>query len=337
MSKKHYKEKLSAFLNHELSADEKQEVGEHLLHCQKCRQEHDEIKFGAELAQKLSRADAPQRVWDNIETELNYEKLPQGFSFASTKTLAFTAVLFTAILGLVAILYLKPQENNNVAINDSKNSQIDTKTKNSSGWKVETIAGSPKIENASEETNLAIGGVVETDGKSRAKIDVADIGQVEIAPNSLVKLVNSSKTEHRLSLEKGTLEAQIFAPPRLFIVDTPSAVAVDLGCAYKLEVDEEGNSKLHVTSGYVALENKGFESIVPAGAICYTKRDKGLGTPYFETASEEFKKNLYKFDFENGGSKSLETILKLAKEKDTLTLWHLLSRVAQKKSQKGLK
>jgi hypothetical protein len=56
-----------------------------------------------------------------------------------------------------------------------------------------------------------------------------------------------------LSLERGALHARIAAPPRLFIVDTPSAMAVDLGCEYKLDVDAAGNSRLHVTSGFVAL------------------------------------------------------------------------------------
>ena len=35
----------------------------------------------------------------------------------------------------------------------------------------------------------------------------------------------------------------------------------------------------------------------------------------------------YKFDFENGGNKALETIIKEANLYDSLTLWHLLSRV----------
>jgi hypothetical protein len=123
------------------------------------------------------------------------------------------------------------------------------------------------------------------------------------------------------------LQARILAPPRLFIVDTPSAVAVDLGCAYKLEVDENGDSKLHVTSGFVALERDGRESIVPAGAMAITKKGAGLGTPFAEDASAEYRNALYTFDFENGGRESLQTILKNPNIKTSLTLWHLLSRV----------
>ena len=330
MREKHYQEKLSAFINHELPSDERQSVGEHLLHCAVCRKEHDEIKFGVNLAKNLKRTNAPQSVWSRIEAELNSKSLPQieAVSFFDFRKAAFTSILLIAVFGLSTIVYLNVWRTNEVVVNEQNDSQQITQTENSSAWQVETLAGSPKIKNSSKQTNLAVGGFVETDERSRVKIDVADIGQVEVAPNSLVKLVNSSEKEHRLSLERGTLNARIFAPPRLFVVDTPTAVAVDLGCAYKLEVDDDGNSKLHVTSGYVALESEGRESIVPANAFCFTKRGKGLGTPYFETASAEFQEALQEFDFEDGGNSALQRVLKLSKLKDTLTLWHLLSRVS---------
>lgn len=194
-------------------------------------------------------------------------------------------------------------------------------------WNFETIAGLPKVGASSESGKLAVGDFLETDADSKARIEVADIGNVEIEPNSRVRLVNTSKKQHRLSLERGTLQAQILAPPRLFIVDTPSAMAVDLGCAYKLEVDKAGNSKLYVTSGYVSLERGGRESIVPAGAICFTRHGKGIGTPFFVTATPELGAALMRFDFERGGTASLATIISESRAEDTLTLWHLLPRV----------
>jgi len=190
-------------------------------------------------------------------------------------------------------------------------------------WNVETIAGNLTL---AEKGKLTVGEFLETNSNSRAKIQVANIGQVEIAPNSRVQLVKTNSNEHRLSLERGILQAKILAPPRLFIVDTPSAVAVDLGCEYTLEVDAAGNSKLHVTSGFVALERDGRESIVPAGAMCLTKKGKGLGTPFSDDASAEFQKAVQRFDFENGGGEALQTIIKQSNLYDALTLWHLLSR-----------
>ncbi len=59
---------------------------------------------------------------------------------------------------------------------------------------------------------------------------------------------------HRLRLERGALQALILAPPGQFHVETPAAVATDLGCAYRIAVDERGDSELRVTSGWVSLD-----------------------------------------------------------------------------------
>jgi hypothetical protein len=173
---------------------------------------------------------------------------------------------------------------------------------------------------------------LETDNASRAKIDVGSIGQVEIDPNTRVRLIETKPTEHRLELAHGKMIANIWAPPRLFFVNTPSAVAADLGCAYTLEVDDDGWGLLHVTTGWVALQLHNRESMVPAGATCATRPGVGPGTPYFEDASEVFRTALAKLDFEPddiGWSKipSLDLILTDARPRDSLTLWHLLARV----------
>src|SRR5207249_4003754 len=104
---------------------------------------------------------------------------------------------------------------------------------------------------------------------------------------------------------------------------TPSATAADLGCAYTLEVDNAGRSLLHVTAGWVALQLKDRESIVPAGALCETRKGIGPGTPYFEDASERFRNALSKLDFEKETAEVLGIVLAESRERDTLTLWHL--------------
>jgi FecR protein/Putative zinc-finger len=409
---KHVKEKLSAYLNHELPKDERQAIGEHLLQCEKCRDEHDRIKLGMALASRLKRAAAPENLWNEIENALDGKRQPQisaipAFSFFNSRGLLATAAALLIGLALVTIVYFglsknepaevvkneptsnqtvkteTPQiistpdeilmnENANAQILPSANSniistsanvnvQLQPKNQNSNirtlpkavppnpptretiiaqsnlpAWNVETLAGTPTAGNEAigENGKLSVGEFLETDANSRARVQVSNIGQVEIAPNSRVQLVKTGSSEHRLSLERGLLKAKILAPPRLFIVDTPSAVAVDLGCEYTLEVDKDGGSKLHVTAGFVALERGGRESIVPAGAICYTRRGRGLGTPFSDDASAEFQKAIQRFDFENGGSAALETIIKEASLYDSLTLWHLLARAPKNEREK---
>ncbi|MEK6769110.1 MAG: hypothetical protein AABY85_09005, partial [Gemmatimonadota bacterium] len=153
------------------------------------------------------------------------------------------------------------------------------------------------------------------------------IGEVEIEPNTRVRLVTARATQHRLALERGTIHARISAPPRLFFVETPSALAVDLGCAYDLTVDEYGNSVLHVTLGWVSFEEGGRESLVPAGMWSITRTGLGVGTPFADDAPEAMRRALIAFDFERGGDSALGLVLRGARAGDAITLWHLISRV----------
>jgi hypothetical protein len=197
---------------------------------------------------------------------------------------------------------------------------------------VQALGGAPRIgdKRIGNAGRLGIGEWLETDGSSRAQIAVGTIGTVDIDENTRVRLLESEPTEHRLELQRGKMSAMIWAPPRLFFVDTPSAVAADLGCAYTLEVDDHGVGKLRVTSGWVALELKDRESIVPAGAACETRPEVGPGTPYFEDASPVFRAALSRMDFQHDPAvtkDALNLLLNEARPRDTLTLWHLLARV----------
>ena len=133
--------------------------------------------------------------------------------------------------------------------------------------------------------------------------------------------------QYRLALARGTISARIAAPPRLFFVETPASTVVDLGCAYTVRVDDEGAGLLRVTEGWASLEWNGREALVPAGASCRTRPNVGPGTPSFEDAPAALQQALAAFDFAGGGSDALNIVLSEARLRDTLTLWHLLSRV----------
>jgi hypothetical protein len=153
------------------------------------------------------------------------------------------------------------------------------------------------------------------------------IGEVDVQPKSRIRLIETKPEEHRISLDHGKISATIWAPPRLFFVETPSATAIDLGCMYTLEVAEDGSGLLKVTSGWVALQSGEAESLIPADASCRTKKFYGPGTPYFEDASSEFKRALSEFDFSRNKSAALTTVLNEARERDALSLWHILFKV----------
>jgi len=178
------------------------------------------------------------------------------------------------------------------------------------------------------KARLRVGEWLETDGTTRARVRVGRIGQVEVEPRTLVGLVDAGRRSHRLSLVRGTLHASIWAPPGRFFVETPSAVAVDLGCAYTLEVDESGAGELRVESGWVGFEYQGRESFVPQGARCVTRPGVGPGTPHYEDASPALIESLTRLDFEGDGDRAadLRVVLEHARRRDALSLWHLLAR-----------
>lgn len=362
MEMRHYKKELSAYANGELSGEMRSWVREHLEGCSDCRSAYEDIAFGSKVASQLQHADASDRVWANVSDSLDgrdethFGMLPASSGFSARKGFAFAVALVavTVIAGVVFISLFggespyqasrtgttettptnTPQtagtvnDNGNTKANSNVNANTNTGTSPTDGFAVETLAGTPMIEGAGGE-RIAVGQVLETDGRSTARIAVADIGTVDVSPNSRVRLAQTGKDEHRLSLDRGRLHAKIFAPPRLFVVDTPSAKAVDLGCEYTLAVDKNGDSVLHVTGGWVALERDGRESIVPAGMMCKTRRGQGLGTPFSTEATEAFKKALDNFDFSRGGGAAIQTIVREAEFYDMFTLWHLLSRVAR--------
>ena len=270
-----------------------------------------------EKLRDLPLVKAPESLWVSIESALDGGKRPAPrISFWR-----FAAVAATVVIAAVGVWRLrqppKPQ------------------------WDVVRVAGAPQIGSGWLGTKLgtntmgasgriAEGQWLQTDASSRATISVGEIGTVQVDPNTRVRLVVARPNEHRLALARGRISAIVNAPPRLFFVDTAASTAVDLGCAYAMNVDDSGNGLLQVTLGWVSLEWSGRESMVPAGASCRTRPKVGPGTPYFDDASEALKQALTDFDFEamkDGGDSALETVLGEARVRDTLTLWHLLARV----------
>lgn len=246
---------------------------------------------------QLPVVQAPEAIWRSIEEALDAKPEPR-------RTLLFPAWQWAAasllVMSGIAWYATRPEL---------------------PGWQVSRLEGSGAVD------KIKVGEWLQTDGNSRARITVGNIGIVDVEPNTRVRVVAASPTEHRLTLARGEISATVTAPPRLFLVDTPASTAVDLGCAYTIKTDESGDGVLRVTSGWVSLEWKGRESLVPAGANCRTRSRTGPGTPYFDDASEALQQALTAFDFGGGGEESLRTILGQARVRDTLSLWHVLSRV----------
>jgi anti-sigma factor RsiW len=318
----HVTKDISAYYHGELSNGESKQFAEHIISCVKCRAEFEEVKLGIKLAEQLPLLSAPDHLWRELNDLLDGSNETQPARVAS-------GWLWQMKAAAVMLLLLSSW---GVWLIYSKRADAILFVNGKPAWRVKRLDGAPQVgtEKISNNGELSVGEWLETDANSRAQIAVGSIGSVEVDENTRVRLLETQPAEHRLELARGKMSAHIWAPPRLFFVNTPSAVAADLGCAYTLEVDDQGSSLLRVTSGWVALELENRESIVPANAACETRPGLGPGTPYFEDASNVFRQALKTVDFDpdaNTRSAALVGILDQARPKDTLTLWHLLTRV----------
>lgn len=166
---------------------------------------------------------------------------------------------------------------------------------------------------------VRVGEWVETNDSSRVVIAVGHIGHVEVQPRTRIQLVTARTDDHRLALARGAIEAKVDTIPRIFFVETPVGTAIDLGCAYTLEMDALGNGLLHVTAGMVEFQARGADARVPMGAVVLTRAGVGPGIPYVEDAPDALKRALAASD--------VRGILRAARPDDAISLWHLLQRV----------
>jgi ferric-dicitrate binding protein FerR (iron transport regulator) len=171
---------------------------------------------------------------------------------------------------------------------------------------------------------LPVGAWLETSGDAVADVRVAEIGKLTVYGDSRVRLVGTGASGHRMELARGKVAARVVAPPRLFVVDTPVAAAVDLGCAYELAVDDDGRTRLRVTSGAVSLEGHGLVAYAPMGTEVIAAPGRGPGTPVAVGAPDELRAAVARFD--GGDPAALVGIVERAELRDAITLWNLLSR-----------
>jgi hypothetical protein len=199
-------------------------------------------------------------------------------------------------------------------------------------WRVARVEGTPTIAAAplARHSQVVPGRWVETDAASTAVMFVGRIGRLEVAPGSRLRLVTATPGEHRAELVRGTIQAQIWAPPGQFVIETPSATAIDLGCAYTLTMDERGVGLITVEGGWVGFEHRGREAFIPAGATGRTYPGRGPGTPTYSDAAVALRTAVDVIDQSDTAaaqSGPLGTVLREARPQDALSLWHLVDRV----------
>ena len=204
-------------------------------------------------------------------------------------------------------------------------SQFAVPGERNTAWQVTGLEGAARMGDRSATISMQVrsGQVLRTASGSRISLQAGEVGRIDLGPDSELR----AATDRKVLLRRGLLHAFIWAPPREFVVDTPGARAVDLGCEYTLNVDDTGNGLLKVSMGWVAFQFDGHEAFIPAGAECLTHQRTGPAIPYYADSSDGFREALGRF--ERGDGTALSGILAAARPRDGLTLWHLLTRVAE--------
>ncbi|WP_395143950.1 hypothetical protein, partial [Armatimonas sp.] len=195
---------------------------------------------------------APSGLWERVENKRSKKAFPN-------RLFGLALVTSAAVLGLT--LLLRPK----------------TKTV-LSDWR-------------SNNRVVAIGETLEA-ARNPLTLAAPGIGTLQLAPGSRARILESRPGRQRLALESGSLRAKVTAPPRLFVVETPSATATDMGCEYSLTIVNEerwlgvfrrrSGSVLTVTSGYVEMvDQKKRTVLVPAGASVRVMPDGHQGLPWY--------------------------------------------------------
>jgi hypothetical protein len=335
MNCKEFQILIDDYIEGNLAPAVKENFDRHKTECTICMNEYGETAKLLEMVESLPKETVPvHNLWSNIESRISDGKTSKRKIFSiktptnrfsvngddkKNKYLKYAAISLIAAMILVALL---PSlfMNRNTPILDKVMTPY---------WKVTNLSGITIVASNIIGTvdSLKPGDWLETKDSSRAVLDVPGLGSVTIEPNTKLKIVKSDTNEQRISLEYGTINANINAKPRTFYVDSKSATAIDLGCSYTYTVYQNGDGILYVKQGMVSLQAHGRESLVPEGKFCLAKPGIGPGTPFRENTSAALKDALIKYDFEKGGEKEVETILKNAQRSDVVTLINLLSRV----------
>ncbi len=189
-------------------------------------------------------------------------------------------------------------------------------------WKV--VAASSSV----PET-LSVGETLRTDPTEWAIVRVARLGWMRVLGDADVTLQNTGGGRHRLALQRGTLRVRVWSPPFSIFISTPAGEVIDLGCEFLVTASDE-QTELEVLSGWVQLENRYGEALVPEGALSVMVQDARPRVPVFKDAAAEFHDAVRTAEIDKNLD-AIDTIVRTSRPRDVLTLLLLATRMPQER------
>lgn len=327
------------YLEGMISIQDKEIIDAHIATCESCAKYLNEtqktiLDLSTLNADNYSMsASKKTELWKNVDSKIDDKKYLNEKSddsktnrSASQKPDFFSKYKYyisgIAAILLIAVIYYGVKNTGIKGDRLSEQSAFGLETY----WKVSNLQGTPTISGAAMTSldSIREGQFIQTNADSRAELLIASIGKIIIEPNSKIVFVKDDDGNKRILVEYGTINANMIADPKTFFVEMPSAVASDLGGSYTLTIDSTGDGLVYVKSGKVEVQSNDRAAIVPAGNLVMTRKDFGVGTPFNENSSPQFKNALFNFDFGNCGGTCVNTLINSAKMSDAVTLVNIL-------------
>lgn len=172
---------------------------------------------------------------------------------------------------------------------------------------------------------LEVGTSLQLAPAETALVDVARIGTMRVEGGSMVTLRETGSNRHRLTLERGSVEVRVWAPPLSVVFQTPAGRVADVGCAFDLSV-EGAITRVRVTSGWVQLNNPSGEVLIPAGSSSEMMVDRHPGSPVYDDAVPGFREAVRQLEASPESTGAADRMAQLARPRDVLTLLSLVHR-----------
>jgi predicted anti-sigma-YlaC factor YlaD len=169
MFKRHISRQLAAHLDGQLAQSKAQQAEIHLRQCSQCRDECEQVGWGMQMVEHLPLVEAPAALWPVIEAAFQ-ENLSRQRPAVPVWRWVFAAMAILAVAGAAYWRFARPS---------------------GTRWEVVRLDGSPSVggEPIRKAGRVAAGEWIETDARSRASVKVGEIGSVEIAPGTRVRVV----------------------------------------------------------------------------------------------------------------------------------------------------
>lgn len=177
--------------------------------------------------------------------------------------------------------------------------------------------------------SLPPGETLHTEPEQWAIVRVARLGWMRVLGDADVTLRSTGTGRHRLALERGTLRVRVWAPPFSIFISTPAGEVIDMGCEFFVTAHDD-RTEIEVLSGWVQLENRYGDVMVPEGASSVMVASARPRVPVFNDAAAGFHDAVRSAEFD-GNPNAVDTIVDSARPRDVLTLLVLATRMPQER------